>query len=502
MSAAKRTAAEQTRHPTASPQGASLTRKAPGRHVYDAIVIGGQLSGAIAAALLARRGMQTLYVPHDGLGEKYTFQGFTYPHAPFLLPPVKSVPAFEEVLTELGLVQPVSRLLHSVPLQLLEQSRWFELNHDEKHRGPELARALGENAEAFDELVRKAQAAGDASDSFFQSKPDFPPEGFFGKWKFKRSLSKFPALPTDTPLETSALLRKLERFLAPSDRSAALTRARVLGRTLSGPLVHDGGREGLWGQLAERARELGADVLQADELVDRLAFDGPMPGVRLSRSDKILRAGVVIAAMDLDVLTPLVPEKQQKAVLKFNPLTVQKAIVSFHFLLPESALPRGLGRLSLVDAPKLEGGVVLLEVHPGPTPQQRVLTASVEAPVGLRAGGEPAVRALAQQIHASLERVMPFTKAHITAESSPWIDAQPVVAARGEPHPLFTTAQDAWLGVAGVTTTSPWKRVLLAGRQVLPGLGFEGEVLAAQRAVRIAEATLKKNDPLKQRRSA
>jgi hypothetical protein len=158
--------------------------------------------------------------------------------------------------------------------------------------------------------------------------------------------------------------------------------------------------------------------------------------------------------------------------------------------------------VALLEAPKIEGGVVLVEVQPGPTPQQRTLTASIQAPVGLRAGGEPAVRALAQQIHAALERVMPFTKPHITAESSPWIDAQPVVAARGEPHPLFALGAEAWLGVAGLTTSSPWKRVLLAGRQVLPGLGFEGEVLAAQRAVKVAETVLKKNDPLKQRRSA
>jgi hypothetical protein len=58
---------------------------------------------------------------------------------------------------------------------------------------------------------------------------------------------------------------------------------------------------------------------------------------------------------------------------------------------------------------------------------------------------------------------------------------------------------EAWLGVAGHPTQSPWKRVMLASRQVLPGLGFEGEVLAAQRAVKRVETTLKKNDPLKRK---
>jgi hypothetical protein len=37
---------------------------------------------------------------------------------------------------------------------------------------------------------------------------------------------------------------------------------------------------------------------------------------------------------------------------------------------------------------------------------------------------------------------------------------------------------------------------------VLPGLGLEGEALAALRAAQRAERALKKNDPLRARRSA
>ena len=100
----------------------------------------------------------------------------------------------------------------------------------------------------------------------------------------------------------------------------------------------------------------------------------------------------------------------------------------------------------------------------------------------------------------ALARVMPFTRPLVTLESTPWIDAVHVVAGRAEVAPVFQLPPDAWLGVAGHTTSSPWKRVLLAGRQVLPGLGFEGEVLAAQRAVKVVETGLKKNDPLKTRK--
>lgn len=471
---------------------------APGRHVYDVIVIGGQLSGIISTALLAKRGLQVLHVPHDGLNEPYPHGDVKLPLAPFLIPPVKAVPAFEETLSELGLSSMIGRALQPTPLQLLEQDRWFELSHDEKRRGPELARALGDDAEAFDELTRKAQATADASDAFFQSKPDLPADGLIARWKLKRHLARFTGLDADTPLRPELLLSKLRVFLGAGD--VPLARARTLGRTLAGPALFPGGREGLWSQLADRARELGADVLPGDEPVERLVLEGAGAGLRLSRHDAVYRGGFVLAAMDLEVLTRLVPDKQRKAAAKALPqVTADKAIFTMHLVLPEKALPRGLGALALLEAPELDGGAALLQVLPGANAGQRVLAVSAPAPLGLRAGGEPAVRAFMGQLHAALARVAPFTKQHVTSESTPWLDAPRVVAGEGEPQPGFNVPDASWLGVSGHVTQSPWKRVLLASRQVLPGLGFEGEVLAAQRAVRLAEATLRKNDPLKRK---
>lgn len=480
----------------------ALVRKgtAPTRHVYDVLIIGGQLGGALAAALFAKRGLQVLYVPHDGLGQPYAHGEARLPHAPFFVPPLKAVPAFDEALQELGINAAVGRLLQPAPLQVLEQDRWYELTHDEKRRGPELARAFGDDAERFDEGMRKAQSAAEASDSFFQAHPDLPPEGFFGRWKFKRSLGRFPGLGLDTPLPSDSIVQRLLPFVTSLEGSSALSRARALGRALAGPAVLQGGREALWGALAERARELGADVLAPDEPVERIALDGATVGVRLGKGDTTYRAGFLVAAMDLDVLTRLVPEKSQKAAAKLLPtVSAQKALVTLNLVLPEKALPRGLGALALVDAPQLEGGALLLQVGPGPKPEDRVLTVSVQASTGLRAGGEPAVRALLSQVHAALARVMPFTRQHVTLESTPWVDAAAIVAGRAEVHPLYPAPPTGWLGVTAATTSAPWKRVMLASRQVLPGLGFEGEVLAAQRAVKRVELALKKNDPLKRK---
>ncbi len=41
------------------------------------------------------------------------------------------------------------------------------------------------------------------------------------------------------------------------------------------------------------------------------------------------------------------------------------------------------------------------------------------------------------------------------------------------------------------------KNLFLASREVLPGLGLEGEVLAGMRAAKLVQESLKKTDPLK-----
>ena len=53
---------------------------------YDACVVGSQGGGAVAAALLARRGFRVLEVDHDGRGAGYVDGGYLLPWRPALFP--------------------------------------------------------------------------------------------------------------------------------------------------------------------------------------------------------------------------------------------------------------------------------------------------------------------------------------------------------------------------------------------------------------------------------
>ena len=81
----------------------------PSRHIYDVIALGGQLGGALAAALLAKRGYRVLLVDHDGLGPGYEHDGFILPYAPFVAPPLKTMPVIGDALQELGLNVTIQR---------------------------------------------------------------------------------------------------------------------------------------------------------------------------------------------------------------------------------------------------------------------------------------------------------------------------------------------------------------------------------------------------------
>lgn len=490
-----------------SPPSALAKRPStPGRHVYDAIVFGSQLSGVLAATVLAKRGLQVLLIEHDGLGSPYTQNEYAFTHAPFLTGSLDKIAPLEAMLTEVGVATQVKRLSHAAGLQLLRPRQWFELHAELGARSKEVSRAMGDEAgEAFLEALDAAHKTSTATEAFFQSHPDLPADGWFARWKLRRHLARFQGLDTDTSLDTksphSMLLRSLERFASNAD--GALSRSRALSRLFPTPHTFPGGFEGLRTTLTDRAKELGVDVIDPEQQVEMLVLDGRTAvGLRLRRSDTVYRGGALIAACDLMTWSPLVPEARRAAVQKLAPLVSSKqAVFTTHAVLPERALPRGLGALALVETTDTELGAVLLQVttakKSGQDTAERVLSMSARVPTALRQAGEPAVQALTARVWEAVKDVLPFTKQHVTLTSSPWTDAPRVVAQVAEPWPTFELTEQSVIGVSGLTTKTPLPRLFNASRQVLPGLGLEGEALAAQRAVAAVEKLLKKKDPLK-----
>jgi glycine/D-amino acid oxidase-like deaminating enzyme len=470
----------------------------PSRHVYDAVVVGGQLSGALAAALLAKRGCSVLHVMHDAADGWYEAHGYRWPCTPGLLPPLSEEPSFDACLEELGLHTALQRQLRAVPLQLIGLRQRLTLATDDEARRAEFKRCAV-NSDAVDKALEQLHQAAKASDDFFAQPLALPPHGFIERFFVGRKLARGLGL-NETPQweHLPTPLRPLER-LAPwacfAAQPSQVSRVRALARLAVEPCAVKGGRAGLKEALLERSKELGADVVQgpAAELVCQ---GNQVTGIRLG--DTQYAAGFVIWASDIEGARALMPERQwEKLARTHAPLPLSEALFTLHLALPAKALPRGLADAALVHTPDESLGAVLLQVSSarkegsGEELSERRLSISARAPVSLRSGGKTAINAFVARLWAALEETLPFTQKHVQASSPVWLDCPSVERGTFEPWPLYEVADRA-LGVAGLSVRSPLSRLLCGSRQVLPGLGLEGEVLAARQATALICKRLKK----------
>jgi len=166
-----------------------------------------------------------------------------------------------------------------------------------------------------------------------------------------------------------------------------------------------------------------------------------------------------------------------------------------HLCAPLEALPDGLARLAFsVRDPRgaLEGDNALalhLTIGPG---AYAVLTVEALA----RDASPQGLLALRRGIRAHVATVVPFLDRHLRAVWSPHDGLPPehlAIAPAAVPptrpmQSLIDLPEPRPLGVCGLPHESGIKRLLLCNRQVMPGLGFEGELLAGWGAARLIAA--------------
>ncbi|HLT30675.1 MAG TPA: desaturase [Myxococcaceae bacterium] len=490
---------------------------APSRHVYDVIVVGGQLGGALGAALLAKRGYQVLYVEHEATERPYTHDGWTLPIAPFLLPTLRSMPGVGTALAELGLQQSLPRLNQprDPALQLILEDARVDLWEDPARRRRELERAFGaETAEALHARLEQLATQHQTSDAFFTEPRPLPPESWLERMQLKRMVT--PGLETPPALSEASgserLLSALADFAGYLDEGGAgpLSRTRLLSQLGRGGMQLPGGRSGLREQLTRRTAELGGDVLiQASDgspvLVESLAFDGNrLEGITLLHNDQVYRADMVLAAMDGASLRRLLPEKKRhrKLAQELDTSRVRSFLLTVNWVLPERALPRGLSSLALAAAESSGDRPLLIEVLPaqriegGGDPGSCVVSASTRVPANVLELGEAHLGEWIARVEARLDWLMPFSRDHLLARSVPILDA-PQLRTGLLPHPHFSFEEPPILGVAGVRQRTGTKQLLLASREILPGLGVEGELLSGVRAARLVQERLKREPSLR-----
>jgi len=490
----------------------------PSRHVYDVVVLGGQLGGAFAASLLAKRGYRVLLVEHDGLGPGYEYEGYLLPYAPFVAPQLRTMPQVEEAFAELGLSTTVQRSLKpNVPdLQLVLPGHRLDLPHAESRRLQELTREFGDAGAQVNSLLSLASVQHEQSDSFLKQAPELPPDGWLQSWRLKKMVERHPELTMPLALTGTAppipLLLALLRFVTYLAKPNGLLPAtRTLSQVLHASTRYPGGREGLRELLYRRLSELGGDLLWRESaessIVEALTFEsGRVIGLKVVQSENIYRCNCLIASTDSAAVRRLIPEKrkQRHLVELLDLASVKQFLFSVNWVLKVDALPRGMGDLLLMDTKDEDLGPLLVQVFgtrrvgaKSEDEDLRTVCAAAFVPATARDLGDPHLQKLADRIGGHLGELIPFADRHRELVSVPYLHPSGIRGARLLPHPLISIDTESVLGITGISQVTPVKNLFLASREVLPGLGLEGEFLAGIRAARLVQEMLKKRDPLK-----
>jgi hypothetical protein len=103
---------------------------------------------------------------------------------------------------------------------------------------------------------------------------------------------------------------------------------------------------------------------------------------------------------------------------------------------------------------------------------------------------------LARRARETLADLIPFFDRHLVRESVPALAGPPERRRAFVAHPLYEVTARQTLGVTGIDPRA-LKNLVFAGREVVPGLGVEGEFHSGVQAAAAAQALLGRRELLR-----
>jgi hypothetical protein len=504
------------------------------RVTCDVVVVGSELCGLAAAALIAQQASgKRVIVLDDGdpslalaLGDRFvpTAPGLVrlgvttagldratqIPSTPNAQNPIVQSPV-AQLLDSLGAKQDVRRVLGDVGgLGIIDDPDIRMIVPIEAEaRVRELARVFGPD-EGARTAVKIQELSADARAALYAEAALLHEDGFFEKRRARKrveALGPAGSLDEEDPaavgiagLSLGVAAGQLLPFLqwrSVGDEGAAAS-ARGLAGLLAGLQMQAGVHGASRGGLGPRAAlaELLADVIRRHRgevlkgKVEALEVDGKNVTVVKATGANDYVARVVIDATSRRDLATRLPEGRRKEKLLESEKHVQLAgdAAVVRWLVPAASLPRGLAPVSLVLAPPTEaGGGILVGVYSGAPLREGHKNVGVDdtlvAVVAATTCAAGKAAAAAAEVEAALERLLPFAKEQLKARDAlvggPARTALPRWAVVESEHPLM-----------GRRPQTPFANLLRAGRDLVPGLGVEGELMAARSVVTVAEHLL------------
>jgi hypothetical protein len=400
-----------------------------------------------------------------------------------------------------------------------------DLHAEPGARAAELRREWPGEADALEVALGAVGQGFDGVSPVLKAMPPLPPDGFLERRELSKAVKFAQSGPSSAvnleadPLRPMAghpvghALDCARHFMTHlGGAPAPFSTLRLVGALLRGthkvPGAYDALRDVVRRRIAEARGELLGVEASAPATAARLAVDGSrVTSVRLEGSPNAYVAKAFVLATSPASTLRLVPEELHKKIRELAGLRVTRQLLAVNLVVRVEALPPGLGDTILALGEGDDAAPVLVQVLPArreakkgsaeSVSDERVVCAATYVPESTWDDDGASARQGAAWIRERIAAYLPFLDRHVLHESIPSLAAGPERRrnTRGL-HPVYASELDAHLGVTGVPSRA-LKNLVLAGREVMPGLGLEGEFQAGVQAAAAAQAILGKKEFLK-----
>lgn len=501
---------------------------------YDVAVLGAGVGALTAAALLARRSWRVVVLGQGWRPPAYSFEGVTLARRPFTFL-ASSSPAWGRVLIELAQSQTFRRRVSPLDpmFQVLGPKLRLEVPPDVQLFAREIDRAYPEVRRVVDELYVELARTNAAADTAFERDLVWPPGRFWERRETERVAATLPHLDT---ARASSLLAEFPRdhdyrgivdvparFASHSVSLPEFALARLHAAWTRGVAALAGGEAELVDFLLERVRTHGGET-RLDDRVTRLAHKrGHVAGVVVEGDEDVTGVDFVVTDHTtrglLDLASDFEPPRRALGELPHLVPAERRFVLSM--VVRDEGLPAPLSEESFL----LPAGPTHLGSGPNPVlhlqrwrPPCGIEGATVlVAEAMLTEGGHLPVSRAREAIMATVEAMLPFVDRHYLVIDSPhdgrplWdlrsgalreVDRALLRAGGGslEAEPMaarWRVEPAAFHGLGGEPLRAPLGGAFGVGPSTLPGLGQEGELLAAWGAARLITRTDKRRERMR-----
>jgi hypothetical protein len=497
---------------------------------FDVIVLGRSVGALTAAALLARRGFTVLVLGQGERAPAYHFERRALLRRSFTLLGA-TTPTWRKVVVELAQSQTWKRRVEpaSPMMQVLAPRRRLDIPPDMALLGREIDREYPELRRLVDDLYAELARVNGSADEAFEHDALWPPGTF---WE-RRETNRYAALLPHVQAEPDAdLLSEFPRghafrqivtasVLFATDLSSLpppFAVARLHGAWTRGVFTLPRGEEELEEFLRDRIDAYGGRCLFDDRAASFHMRRGAAAGVVIDGDELPTGASFVLADADGESLAALTGGEgiHKRAQREWPRITssVGRFVVSIVVRGEGLPVPLGAHAFLLPGERARSGQTAGAGAHPRPAVHLRRVARSPSdgeelliAEMLLPDRGPVALEEARSRVVSVVTAELPFLERHLLVVDSVhdglplWVyeggrrrtvERATLQGASSAPEPMLRQLEvdpPGYLGIGGEPIRGPIERTLLVGRSVMPGLGQEGQLLAAWGAARLVTRT-------------